>query len=423
MWERRRIRSCFAVISIAVLIGIIYIAYFCPGNICGFNSESRGDLASYSNDVNTYLKGVHPRFTFEDHELHRYHPFQIEANDVLVFLHIQKTGGTTFGKHLVKNIELDKPCQCYKGRKRCDCMNGQQNMWLFSRYSTGWRCGLHADWTELKDCVEEYLTETEGYRDRRYLYITIVRDPVDRYLSEWRNVERGATWKNAELKCNGRQATLEEVPFCFEGENWEDVKLDQFTSCPHNLANNRQTRMLSNLSLVGCYNRSAMAEDERNRIMLQSAKQNLRDMAYFGILEFQIYSQYLFEQTFRLRFIEKFVQLNVTHSSVTDITPAQKQTVINLNKLDISLYQFARDLFLQRLRTALLHDPRVKAQIHFVDVPNPAGLLLEDLLKRVDFNLLTTGKDEGTLSKTLKRKIKKQLRGKKREKFGSDFEN
>jgi hypothetical protein len=40
-------------------------------------------------------------------------------------------------------------------------------MWLFSRYSTGWRCGLHADWTELKDCVAEYLNDKEGYRDRR----------------------------------------------------------------------------------------------------------------------------------------------------------------------------------------------------------------------------------------------------------------
>jgi hypothetical protein len=240
----------------------------------------------------------------------------------------------------------------------------------------------------------------------RYLYITIIRDPVDRYLSEWKHAERGATWKNAELKCNGRQATLEEVPFCYEGENWEDVTLDQFTSCPHNLANNRQTRMLSNLSLVGCYNRSAMTELERNRIILQSAKQNLRDMAYFGVLEFQTYSQYLFEQTFKLRFIEKFVQLNVTRSSKADIKPAQRQKVIDLNQLDISLYQFARDLFLQRLRTALINDPRVKTQL---GVDNPASLLLEDLLRRVDFNVLTTGVEEGMLGKSFKKRMERKL--------------
>ena len=26
-----------------------------------------------------------------------------------------------------------------------------------SRYSTGWKCGLHPDWTELTSCVDPYL--------------------------------------------------------------------------------------------------------------------------------------------------------------------------------------------------------------------------------------------------------------------------
>jgi len=33
---------------------------------------------------------------------------------------------------------------------------GEKN-WLFSRYSTGWKCGLHPDWTELVGCVDIYL--------------------------------------------------------------------------------------------------------------------------------------------------------------------------------------------------------------------------------------------------------------------------
>ena len=35
-------------------------------------------------------------------------------------------------------------------------MVGEKN-WLFSRYSTGWKCGLHPDWTELVGCVDAYL--------------------------------------------------------------------------------------------------------------------------------------------------------------------------------------------------------------------------------------------------------------------------
>lgn len=32
--------------------------------------------------------------------------FDILAHDVVVFLHIQKTGGTSFGKHLVRDLDL-----------------------------------------------------------------------------------------------------------------------------------------------------------------------------------------------------------------------------------------------------------------------------------------------------------------------------
>lgn len=51
----------------------------------------------------------------------------------------------------------------------------------------------------------------------RYLYITILRDPYFRYVSEWKHVHRGSTWMAAQLKCNGRQASLDEVPFCYDG--------------------------------------------------------------------------------------------------------------------------------------------------------------------------------------------------------------
>ena len=40
---------------------------------------------------------------------------------------------------------------------------------------------------------------------------------------------------------------------CFDGEDWSEVTLEEFLSCDHNLAFNRQTRMLADLSLVGCY--------------------------------------------------------------------------------------------------------------------------------------------------------------------------
>lgn len=289
----------------------------------------------------------------EGYLLNKY-DFDIDGEDVLVFLHIQKTGGTTFGKHLVKNLDIDHPCVCYKGKKQCDCYSKKHKIWLFSRYSTGWVCGLHADWTELQHCVDEALDHVEGgHSSRRYLYITLLRNPMFRYLSEWKHVQRGATWKTTFLKCNGRQATLDEVPYCwgYLEKDWSDVSLEDFMECPHNLAVNRQTRMLANLSLVNCYNMTSMPKWQRNHILLESAKRNLQDMAFFGLTEQQADTQFMFENTFDLDFIDDFEQRDKSkaQSQKTNLTIETEQKILHLNALDVELYKFAQQLFNKRL--------------------------------------------------------------------------
>ena len=150
------------------------------------------------------------------------HSFNSSGVDTLVFLHMQKTGGTTLGRRLVDNIGKiitswfqtihhsileHHSCQKIpkKKRKRCPrpmVYNSNRDSiqpelpgtWIFSRYSTGWLCGLHADWTELKDCVAEKMNEVYGDRKRNFIYITNLRQPVQRFLSEWKHVQRGATW-------------------------------------------------------------------------------------------------------------------------------------------------------------------------------------------------------------------------------------
>ncbi|KAJ8933716.1 hypothetical protein NQ314_013846 [Rhamnusium bicolor] len=174
--------------------------------------------------------------------------------------------------------------------------------WLFSRYTTGWKCGLHADWTELTSCVDEKLDELEDVVKRRYFYITLLREPVSRYLSEFRHVQRGATWKGSRHFCKGRIATNAEVPPCYEGDNWEGVQIDEFIDCER------------------CYDKSYMSKSDRDRIMLASAKKNLQSMAFFGLTEYQKISQYIFEETFNLRFAIPFEQNNATVSSSTMTT-------------------------------------------------------------------------------------------------------
>uniref|UniRef100_A0A8C5AH43 Heparan-sulfate 6-O-sulfotransferase n=1 Tax=Gadus morhua TaxID=8049 RepID=A0A8C5AH43_GADMO len=249
--------------------------------------------------------------------------------------------------HHVHTERVHVMCAC----KKCTCNRpNRKETWLFSRFSTGWSCGLHADWTELTNCVPGVLNKKENKlkNQRKFYYITLLRDPVSRYLSEWRHVQRGATWKTSLHMCDGRTPTPEELPTCYDGSDWSGCTLQQFMDCPYNLANNRQVRMLADLSLVGCYNMSTVPEKKRAQLLLDSAKKNLRDMAFFGLTEYQRKTQFLFERTFRLRFIHPFMQYNSTRAAGVDLDNTTIQRIEELNELDMELYDYARDLFQQR---------------------------------------------------------------------------
>ena len=86
--------------------------------------------------------------------------------------------------------------------------------------------------------------------------------------------------------------------------------------------------MLADLTLAGCYNSTVTTDQhsaERDRIMLESAKQNLARMAFFGLTEQQAISQYVFERTLGLEFANSFEQNNATLSTqaMAELTPFQ----------------------------------------------------------------------------------------------------
>nr|XP_032827699.1 heparan-sulfate 6-O-sulfotransferase 1-like [Petromyzon marinus] len=373
----QRLSKALLVAAAALIFFTIAYQYVCPGAGCGLllltpppqahrggggggsSSSSSSSLSSLSSSSLDPYPAPDPhyvrKFHFATRDLDKTVPFDLKGDDVIVFLHIQKTGGTTFGRHLVRNIQLELPCECRAGQKKCACLRpGRRDTWLFSRFSTGWSCGLHADWTELTSCVPAVLQRKGSRLDakRNFYYITMLRDPVSRYLSEWRHVQRGATWKTSLHMCDGRAPTPHELPSCYAGDDWAGVSLTDFMACPYNLANNRQTRMLADLSLVGCYNASFMIERRRGQILLESAKRNLRGMAFFGLTEFQRRTQFLFERTFQLRFIAPFTQYNATRAAGVDVPNATMARIRELNDMDVQLYEYARDLFLQRYQRA-----------------------------------------------------------------------
>jgi Sulfotransferase family len=144
------------------------------------------------------------------------------------------------------------------------------------------------------------------------------------------------------------------LKFVVTGNNWANVTLDEFMECHHNLAINRQTRMLANLSIVGCYNTTLFTDQKQRRsLLLESAIANLKQMAFFGLLENQSESQLLFERTFGVHFTSNFAQANATHAQEAEVTEDQLNRIIQLNWLDVQLYSYAKQLFDVRVLKAV----------------------------------------------------------------------
>ncbi|GFN89223.1 cohesin subunit sa-1 [Plakobranchus ocellatus] len=277
----------FALLLGTVLFLTFFAFYTCKGTVCfGATDISMTNVQDYEAFLDDRL--IKHKFG-EDDLLRVGGKVDLEGEDVLVYLHIQKTGGATFGRHLVHDLVVDPPCLCKDGVKKCECITKNKRVWLFSRHSTGWVCGLHADWTELNGCVDKWFQKADIVSRRKFRR--------------------------------------------------------------HNLAFNRMTRMLSNLSRVNCYNRTGLDEDLISRTLVKSAKENLLDFAFFGIVEEQEKTQFLFEQTFGLKFKRVFQQKQNTHVERLNVSQEMRDVVIRTNRPDIELYQFAKDLFYQRVET------------------------------------------------------------------------
>ena len=217
------------------------------------------------------------------------------------------------------------------------------------RLSTGWVCGVPAGWKELSSCIPQILRSRKSQtRSNRIFYITWLRDPVERFLSEFGHVRRGATWKSAKHICNGKQYTM---PSCYKGTHWANVTLQDFLNCPHNLAINRQTRMVANMSSIGCYEGDFSRSNERKRALLRNAKKNLGSLAFIGRVEYQKGSQFVFESTFGLKFRRPFEQRTRQwgKNALQDLAPTEYKRIRSVNRLDLQLYDYAKELFFQRL--------------------------------------------------------------------------
>jgi hypothetical protein len=278
-------------------------------------------------------------------------------NDLMIFLHIQKSGGSMFESNIVNYLQIYEPTlnewknMCGKdvrgGRKDYTCPvrlkseNGFQH-WFLDRKTAGWICGVHPDYTRLRNCARRLC------KTKNHLFITNIRDPIKRYLSELGHIQNGAIWDGSKNVCSPEGSKV--LDTCF-GKDRRNLSLDRFlSSCKGHIAKNRIVRFLAS------YNEESkdckIFEPSQSPLLLESAKNNLLKMKYFAINDYQSLSQKLFEATFRnLRFSKQLLQ--PPRSKAEDHLKHLDKSVIDriraTNSLDVELYEYALDLFFYRL--------------------------------------------------------------------------
>jgi hypothetical protein len=146
---------------------------------------------------------------------------------------------------------------------------------------------------------------------------------------------------------------------CHKGtDRWKRMSLEDFMSCQHNLAINRQTKFLvyNNEDFPEC---AIMSKNKSVQFeMLERAKKTVNSLVYFAISEYQNYSQLLFEKSvgrdvFKYNAeAQDFRLLNSTvgHSYKASLNSSIISRIQQMNHLDVQLYDYALKVFFARLR-------------------------------------------------------------------------
>ena len=412
-----------------------------PERLTDYNMSSE-IAASPSNSLGGHASAARP---VHEGEI----PFDPYRSDTMVYIHIQKTGGSEFLEHLV-TAQITEECfnhsykkvrfpaskagslvQLSRGGPRklvplcktshlggwtrdasylgngstvrishemCprDWEHPNGETWLVSEKTTAWNCGLHAFYTDFKRCLRNStnfnLKAKKNYegngrvarlsRMNRFHYVVILRHPLLRYVSEYLHVSRGACWERS-FVCDGEVMQNRKPPpfgcpehfHCDRDRATRFIKnltLERFTKCQDSWSVNRMTVSLADHEDATCWNKTRYTREERDQLLLASAKSNLLNFSYFGISEFLSDSGLLFEKTFGVLLRDPIDDLSPTQSQAGKFLKSLKvdkemyKKIIDNNRLDLELYKYALDIFKSRMRTIAGRqlDPNTLNYIH-----------------------------------------------------------
>ncbi len=165
-------------------------------------------------------------------------------------------------------------------------------------------------------------------------------------------MQRGAWIFRTRNDCEHDYAEL-----CRKGwRNSSEANMLEFVDCPWNMAANRQTKMIAayDESFGPCYFIDNQPSQFSDNLLFVKAKRGLRKMTFFGLTEFQVYSERLFLRTFNgaFNFSHNNDQLenSLADQTLKMFDKSTIEEIKRVNRLDLKLYEYAKRLFFERMR-------------------------------------------------------------------------
>ena len=327
----------------SVVLVLLYVSYYI---ICALNTTYILNLTDLS--TREWLTSQTPLHDKRGDTLFVTATTEEASSDWLVFLRIPRTGSSFLSSRFEYPNRFGHGCgwsQCrcqhaipslsvaaHGGSKKCsdmecfkECAKDGRRSWTLDP--------PHADYLEILSA----LARARIKRSNVYMF-TVIRDPVERFLSEFRYVK--------EKFC--KDGVIRAWDYVIEG--CDSITIERFSQSPEALrmVHNRQTKMLAG---VGDFSWEEMYSNENE--LLRAAKRNLKSMSFFLVhermadnLEIMESCKKFFGGTFRA---SEGIERRSTKSLHTELSPNTRTSITALNKLDVELVRYANEMFSELL--------------------------------------------------------------------------